>query len=131
MAAFIVLDGMSFVRRLNTTKPKELRDYDVIVYKLNKKQLRLLVADDEQKWTKGLMYQRELHGFDGMIFKFPKKEIRSFWNKNTYLLLDIVWISGDTVVGYDRLPPITESKTEVIISSSKPVDTVIELVKNK
>ena len=34
-----------------------------------------------------------------MIFIFPDKERQTFWNKNTYLDLDIYWMNDDKVVG--------------------------------
>lgn len=132
LAVFILLDGASFIKRWYTTKPKEFKDYDVITFKLNKKELRLLVADNEEKWEKGLMYQRDLHSFDGMIFIFPDKQKRTFWNQNTYLPLHVYWLDGDKVVGEISLPRIEKGKQPTLIQSPRAVDKVIELVeKNK
>ena len=36
--------------------------------------------------------------FDGMIFIFPDKQIRSFWNENTYLDIDVYWLDGEKVL---------------------------------
>jgi len=92
----------------------------------------LLVARNPIQWTKGLMYYKnkdELNGADGMIFIFPNKEIKSFWNKNTFMDLDIYWMNGETVVGKSYLPSILKSGTIVTISSLVEVDRVVEIVK--
>lgn len=106
------------------------KDNKTILYKLNGKNYRFFVAKNEKEWEKGLMYYRTLNKADGMIFIFPDKEYRSFWNKNTYLSLDIFWLNDNNVVGKDYLPSIEESKKIMIINSPKPVDKVIELVKH-
>jgi len=73
--------------------------------------------------------KEELKGADGMIFIFPEKDFRSFWNENTYLDLDVYWIDGDKVVGKSYLPSIEKSKEIVTIDSSGSVDKVVEIVR--
>ena len=102
-------------------------NFEKINYNLEGKNLQLLKADTSEKWTKGLMYFRKLEGVDGMIFIFPDKQKRTFWNKNTYLDLDLYWIEGEKVVGKSSLPSIEKSKEIVIVESPKAVDKVIEL----
>lgn len=40
----------------------------------------------------GLMYRRELATDAGMLFVFERSGSYSFWMKNTYLPLDILWL---------------------------------------
>lgn len=75
------------------------------------------------------MFYKKPVDFDGMIFVFPDKQVRSFWNKNTYLGLDIYWMDGETLIGKSYLPSILKSKEIVIVESQKKVDRVIELVR--
>lgn len=99
-----------------------------IPYTLQGKKYILLTAKTRQEWEKGLMYVRKLENADGMIFIFPDKEIRSFWNKNTYLNLDLYWIDDDKVIGKSLLPSV--EKTGIItVSSSSPINKVIEIVR--
>ena len=91
----------------------------------------LLVADSPEKWEQGLMYVRnkeDIGGLDGMLFQFPNKKLRTFWNKNTVSNLELYWIDGDKIVGTSKLPAIGESDEVIIISSPREVDKVVEII---
>ncbi|PIS16128.1 hypothetical protein COT62_00055 [Candidatus Roizmanbacteria bacterium CG09_land_8_20_14_0_10_41_9] len=103
--------------------------YAVTQYQLEDKTYTLFVADTQEKWMSGLMDKKKLDGADGMIFIFPDSRSRSFWNKNTYLDLDIYWINQHKVVGKVFLLSIKKTGSVVTISSPSSVDTVIELVR--
>jgi len=107
------------------------KDFKIISYMFNGKRLNLLVADTPQKWKKGLMYYHKLQGVNGMIFLFPDKQYRTFWNKNTHMDLNLYWFDNDSVVGKDSLPSIDISKKIVVVNSPKAVNKVIELEKKK
>ncbi len=101
-------------------------------YTIEGKKYKLMTAKNYSEWTRGLMNYRnkkELKGADGMIFIFPEKDYRQFWNQKTYLDLDVYWISGDEVVGKDKLPSIEKSKNVVVIYSPNGVDKVVEIVR--
>ena len=101
-------------------------------YKLNNKNYSLLVADSNSEWTRGLMNYKdisELKGVEGMIFIFPDRDFRSFWNENTYFDLDVYWLDGDKIVGKSYLPSIEKSKEVVIVDSKAKVNKVVELIR--
>ncbi len=102
---------------------------ETIEYRLEGKTYTLLSSNTPVEWERGLMNIRKLPDADGMIFLFPFKEPRSFWNSNTYLDLDVYWIENDEVVGKTHLPSIQKSGQVVVIKSPKPVNKVIELVR--
>jgi hypothetical protein len=106
---------------------QEYKDYKIISYKLKNSQLNLLVADTREKWERGLMYYRKLQGTDGMIFIFPDKQYRSFWNKNTLMDLRVYWLNNDNIVGQDELLSVEKTKQIITINSPKEVNKVIEL----
>jgi uncharacterized membrane protein (UPF0127 family) len=104
----------------------------LISYSLEGKTYKLLIAKTPLEHQKGLMFYRdkkELKGADGMIFIFSNKNYRTFWNKNTFLDLEVYWIDGKKVVGKDFLPSIEKTKEIFTVSSPKPVDKVVELVR--
>lgn len=100
---------------------------EIITYVLNNKTYKLYTAKNPIEWETGLMYYRKLDGVDGMIFIFPDKQIRSFWNKNTFMDLDLYWLSDDSVIGKSLLPSIEKSKEIVIVSSPDKANKVIEI----
>lgn len=102
-----------------------------ILYTLNRRQYTLLTATNPQEWQQGLMGYRKLDGADGMIFVFPDKQIRSFWNKNTFMDLDLYWLNDDKVIGKSYLPSIEKSKGIVIIASPDKTNKVVELLIKK
>lgn len=99
-----------------------------IPYILKGKKYELLVASTPQEWEKGLMFYRKLDGADGMIFIFPDKKVRSFWNKNTLIDLRLYWLDNDMVIGESYLPSIEKSKDIVIVTSPGKANKVVELV---
>ena len=122
-----ILSGVILLNK-NRQDQDRYEEFTRINYKLENKNLKLLVADIPEEWQRGLMYFRKLEGVDGMIFIFPDKQQRTFWNKNTFMNLDILWIDGEKVVGKSYLPSIEKSKNIVTVSSPEPADKVIELL---
>lgn len=53
------------------------------------------VADNDQLRARGLMYRRSLPENAGMLFIQDMEEIQSFWMKNTYIPLDILFVNAN------------------------------------
>lgn len=92
------------------------------------KEVKVLVADTPEKRSKGLSGIKTLKGYDGMMFVFNPPQEVAFWNKETYLPLMLYWYRGDTLLGKDELPPVTQTVNVLRISSPDKVDRVVELV---
>ena len=58
----------------------------------NQEKLTIEIANNEEETTQGLMYRRSMPDSCGMVFIFTDSQPRSFWMKNTYLPLDIVYL---------------------------------------
>ena len=87
---------------------------------------KVWIADNDQSREHGLMFVRELPAGHGMLFLFDRPRFASFWMKNTYLSLDLVFIGPDGVVvnvARDALPLSLKP-----IESVAPVTGVLELV---
>ncbi len=84
----------------------------------------LEIAANNEERTRGLMYRRELKPDHGMIFIFTEDKIQSFWMKNTYISLDMLFIDRDLqVVGIlENVPILNEQPRTVGIPSRYVVE---------
>lgn len=57
--------------------------------------LSVEIAADQDSRERGLMFRRELAPNAGMLFEFDQDQPVLMWMKNTYLPLDILFISAD------------------------------------
>ena len=90
--------------------------------------VRLKIARTEEEREKGLMFQTHLREKEGMLFIFEDEQIRSFWMKNTFLYLDVVFVNEQGVIVdlLERLPPCAAEPCP-LYSPSSPSRYVIEL----
>lgn len=84
------------------------------------------IADTPEKQQQGLMYVTKLRPDQGMLFVFPDRAVRTFWNMNTLIPLDLFWMNDDVVVGVSSMPAI-EGDAVTRVSSPEPVNKVLEV----
>jgi uncharacterized membrane protein (UPF0127 family) len=84
-----------------------------------------VVATDEER-QKGLMFRKELPDGTGMLFDFQVEAPVSFWMKNTYIPLDMIFIRGDGTIA--SIAQNTEPMSERLIPSNAPVRAVLEVI---
>lgn len=122
--------GIGFlILQTNRLPTDQFKEYRQISYQIDNREARLLVADTLPRWQKGLMFVKKPVGFDGMIFIFPDKDYRQFWNKNTLVDLDIYWYSDNKLVGKDHLPAVGKENLVRVVESPAPANRVIEIIK--
>ncbi len=56
------------------------------------RKIDIQLAQTDKQREDGLMYRKSMSDDQGMLFIFPDMEERSFWMKNTYISLDIIYI---------------------------------------
>jgi hypothetical protein len=83
------------------------------------------IADDDYQRERGLMYRKQMQLQQGMLFIFEEEEIRSFWMKNTYLPLDILYVNEAREVV--RIHENTPTQNENPIPSGYPAKYVVEV----
>lgn len=84
---------------------------DVVIVDISGKTYRLIVAESEEEKEQGLMDVEELGSDEGMLFDYRDdvQEEISFWMKDTYVPLDIVFVDeSNTVISVKQGVPESE-----------------------
>jgi uncharacterized membrane protein (UPF0127 family) len=84
-----------------------------------------LALTPEQQ-AQGLMYRKELPEGQGMLFDFRREQEATFWMRNTYVPLDMIFIRADGRI--HRIAANTVPLSEALVSSGGPVRAVLEVV---
>ena len=89
------------------------------------KELAIEIADNSYERQTGLMYRKNMQNNRGMLFIFNNEKPRSFYMKNTYIPLDIIYISANkTIVSIAKN---TNPLDETSIPSTGPAMYVLEI----
>lgn len=83
------------------------------------------IADDDTRRERGLMYRRQMEMDHGMLFIFEDEDFRSFWMKNTYLPLDILYLNAQKKIV--RIHENVATMNERPIPSDFPAKYVVEV----
>lgn len=81
--------------------------------------------------TKGLSGRDSIESNQGMLFVFDNRYWEVFWMKDMKFNIDLLWLVGDIVVGYEKnmpAPPLGVFDEELKkYASPEQVDRVLEL----
>ena len=87
---------------------------DVSIYSKNIT-FNVEVARTLEERRSGLMYRKKLLNNEGMLFIFPREKIIQLWMKNTYIPLDVIFISENKVIV--DIKKNMEKLSEIIVKS--------------
>ncbi len=87
--------------------------------------LDIEIAEVPEERQQGLMYRKSMSDKQGMLFLFEYPEEQSFWMRNTYIPLDIIYIS-------DKMEIVSIQKNAAPqndnpLPSGKPAQYVLEI----
>jgi hypothetical protein len=89
------------------------------------KNIEIEIADNNFERQTGLMYRKKMDNDKGMLFIFDTSEIKSFYMKNTFISLDILYInSNNTII---NIIESTQPLNETSLFSDLPVKYVLEI----
>jgi uncharacterized protein len=83
------------------------------------------VVDTPAERQKGLMFRQSLDKNAGMLFDFQREQDTSFWMQNTFIPLDMLFISADGIIKTVHVNAKPQDTTS--ISSEVPVQFVLEI----
>lgn len=86
---------------------------------------KIWTADRPSRHEQGLMFVRDIDEHAGMLFVFPSSQRVSFWMKNTYISLDMLFLDPQGRIDYiaARTTPLSLD----IIQPPGPAAAVLEL----
>ena len=87
-------------------------------------EVRVEVAKTPYDREMGLQFVKQMEPDHGMLFRFDRPQVLSFWMKNTYLPLDIAFISDEgRIIKTEQMVPLSLSS----VSSEKPCSIALEV----
>src|SRR5690606_8786089 len=87
--------------------------------------LDIEIADTPYEWETGLMYRESMEDNQGMLFIYPNAAERSFYMKNTYISLDLIFMKNDTTVVSIKENAVPRDETS--IPSNEPARFILEI----
>jgi uncharacterized protein len=94
-----------------------------------KKELRKIdieIAATDSARMMGLMYRKSMEDTKGMLFIFEQPDLHSFWMKNTYISLDIIYVSDKKEIV--KIYKNTEKLSTKSLPTDKPSLYVVEVI---
>jgi uncharacterized membrane protein (UPF0127 family) len=83
------------------------------------------IAADMKSQERGLMFRRQMDPDAGMLFVFNPPQLVSFWMKNTFIPLDLMFVRSDGTIS--TIAANAAPLSETSIPSAEPVRAVIEI----
>jgi uncharacterized membrane protein (UPF0127 family) len=119
--AFVLV---GFVLVVSPARPADLRSLE-IVSATGVHVFSVEIADSDPAREKGLMFRKNLPDGQGMLFDFQREQEVSFWMKNTYIPLDMIFIQGNGRISHivENAKPLSTA----LIPSDGPVLAVLEV----
>ncbi len=74
-----------------SSKPPEV----IVLAGVQEPVITVELAQNQAEWERGLMGRDDLKVGEGMLFLFPRAEVKYFWMKNTDMPLDILFITSN------------------------------------
>ncbi len=101
------------------------RETVIVITEAGEHTFRVEIADDPREQERGLMFRRSMADDEGMLFPYSTDRRASFWMRNTYIPLDIIFIEANGTIESiaERTTPLSEKS----VRSKGPVRFVLEI----
>jgi len=98
--------------------------------RINDQTFNVDVADNMMSRAQGLSGREKLNDDEGVLFVFGTSSIQGFWMKDMKFPIDIIWIKGERIVGFEENVQPESEKTVfrlTVYYSPEAVDRVLEV----
>ena len=113
---------------IKTNKPAFIREGALTFIRESKNKdikIDIEITDNRFEQVRGLMFRTNLPEMGGMLFIMDREEPQSFWMKNTYISLDIIYV--DSRFEIVTIQKYTKPLSEESIPSGKMAKYVVEV----
>jgi uncharacterized membrane protein (UPF0127 family) len=88
-------------------------------------EFQIELAESNREIQIGMMWRKSMSKNVGMLFLMPEEKIQSFWMKNTYVPLDIIYINSErrVVSIINNAKPMSENP----LPSMEPANFILEV----
>lgn len=126
LATIVPLAGCAAAGEAQKTAPADgLVDVTIATAGQGPRTFRVEMARTGAEQERGLMFRTELAADRGMLFPYDPPRPASFWMKNTYIPLDMIFIRPDGTIA--RIAENTVPESLEPVSSGEPVSAVLEI----
>jgi len=88
------------------------------------------IAQTPDQRSQGLMFEKSLDDYRGMLFVFQEEDIHGFWMKNMLIPLDIIWMNESKEVVFIKKNAQPCQQDCLVISPLQEAKYVLELNAN-
>lgn len=88
--------------------------------------INIEIAEDNYERSLGLMYRINMDDKSGMLFVMEREEPQSFWMRNTYISLDIIYMDSNQKIV--KIQKYTKPFSEESVPSIKKSKFVVEVI---
>lgn len=90
--------------------------------------VRVELATTPEAWSRGLMHRRSLAENAGMLFVFADDAVRTFWMKDTFIALDVVFADATgRIVSVTTMAPCGNQPACPTYESGAPARYALEV----
>lgn len=119
-----LLGGLVMLAACSSAEDNAPQALPVKAMSLGGQSLKVQIADDDAEREKGLMFVKAMAPDAGMLFVWPQAQERSFWMRNTFIPLDLLFLRAGKVVS---VVPWAKPFDETALPSGEPADMVLEV----
>ena len=104
-----------------------LSDGDIVHVEIGGVSVEAETAKSREKKAKGLSNRYSMNEKNGMLFVFDQRGVYPFWNKDTFIPLDLIWVNNDKIVYIFKYLPVYEGGERYMVTPNEVSNFVLEL----